>query len=37
MDHDYDHETTTGFIKIDNQTIFTQKFAKKTYKFITPW
>ena len=29
MDHDHDHETPTGFIKIDNQIIFTQKFAKK--------
>ena len=29
MDHDHDHETTTGFIKIDNQTNFTQWFAKK--------
>ena len=29
MDHDHDHETPTGFIKVDNQAIFTQKFAKK--------
>ena len=29
MDHDHDHETTTRFIKIDNQAIFTQEFAKK--------
>ena len=29
MDHDHDHETPTGLIKIDNQIIFTQKFAKK--------
>ena len=29
MDHDHDHETPTGFIKVDNQIIFTQKFAKK--------
>ena len=29
MDHDHDHETPTGFIKIDNTTIFTQEFAKK--------
>ena len=29
FDHDHDHETPTGFIKIDNQIIFTQKFAKK--------
>ena len=28
MDHDHDHETPTGFIKVDNQIIFTQKFAK---------
>ena len=28
-DHDHDHETLTGFIKIDNQTIFTEEFAKK--------
>ena len=29
MDHDHDHETTRGIIKIDNQIIFTQEFAKK--------
>ena len=29
MDHDHDHETTTGPIKVDNQTIFTQEFAKR--------
>ena len=29
MDHDHDHETPTGFIKVDNQIIFTQKFANK--------
>ena len=29
MDHDHDHETPTGFIKIDNQIIFTQEFGKK--------
>ena len=29
MDHDHDHETPTGFIKIDNQIIFTQEFAKR--------
>ena len=29
MNHDHDHETPTGFIKIDNQTIFTQEFAKR--------
>ena len=29
MDHNYNHETTTGFIKIDNPTIFTHEFAKK--------
>ena len=28
MDHDHDHETPTRFIKGDNQTIFTQEFAK---------
>ena len=28
INHDHDHETTTGFIKIDNQTTFTEKFAK---------
>ena len=28
MDHDYDHETPTGFIKVDNQITFTQEFAK---------
>ena len=28
IDHDHNHETFTGFIKIDNQTIFTQEFAK---------
>ena len=37
MDHDRDIETPTGFIKVDNQTIFTQKFAKNPPKFITPW
>ena len=37
MDYDYDHETPTGFVKIDNQTIFTKEFAKKTPKLITPW
>ena len=29
MDHDHDHETPTGFIKVDNQIILTRKFAKK--------
>ena len=29
MDHDHDHETPTGFIKVDNQAIFTQEFAKR--------
>ena len=29
INHDHDHETPTGFIKVDNQIIFTQKFAKK--------
>ena len=29
MNHDHDHETPTGPIKIDNQIIFTQEFAKK--------
>ena len=29
MDHDHDHETPTGPIKVDNQIIFTQEFAKK--------
>ena len=29
MDHDHNHETPTGFIKVDNQIIFTQEFAKK--------
>ena len=29
MDHDHDHKISTGFIKVDNQIIFTQKFAKK--------
>ena len=29
MDHDHDHETPTGLIKVDNQVIYTQKFAKK--------
>ena len=29
MDHDHDHETTTGLIKVDNQATFTQEFAKK--------
>ena len=29
MDHDYDHEITTGFIKVDNHTVFTQEFAKR--------
>ena len=29
MDHDHDHETPMGFIKVDNQIIFTQEFAKK--------
>ena len=28
MDHDHNHETPTGFIKIGNKFIFTQKFAK---------
>ena len=27
MDHDHDHETPMGFIKVDNQVIFTQEFA----------
>ena len=31
IDHDHDHETPTGFIKVDKQTIFTKKFAKKTH------
>ena len=29
IDHDHDHETTTGFIKVDNQPIFIKKFVKK--------
>ena len=29
MDHDHNHETPMGFIKVDNQVIFTQEFAKK--------
>ena len=29
MDQDHDHETPTGPIKVDNQTIFTQEFAKR--------
>ena len=29
MNHNHDHETLTALIKIDNQTIFTQEFAKK--------
>ena len=29
MDPDHDHETTTGPIKVDNQVIFTQEFAKR--------
>ena len=29
MDHDHNHETPTGFIKVDKQTIFTQAFAKR--------
>ena len=29
INHDRDHETPTGFIKVDNQTIFTQEFAQK--------
>ena len=29
INYDHDHETPTGFIKIDNQTIFTKEFAKK--------
>ena len=29
MDHDHDHETPTGFIKVDNQVIFNQEFTKK--------
>ena len=29
MDHDHDHEIPTGFIKVDNQVIFTHEFAKK--------
>ena len=28
-DHDHDNETLTGFIKIDNQIIFTREFTKK--------
>ena len=28
-DHDHDHEISTGFIKVDNQTIFAQEFTKK--------
>ena len=28
INHDHNHETTTGFIKIDNQATFTEKFAK---------
>ena len=29
MDYNHDHETPRGFIKVDNQIIFTQEFAKK--------
>ena len=29
MNHDHDHETPTGPIKVDNQAIFTQEFAKR--------
>ena len=29
MDHDHDHEIPMGFIKVDNQVIFTQEFAKR--------
>ena len=29
MDHDHDHETPTGFVKVDNRTVFTQEFGKK--------
>ena len=29
MDHNRDHETTTGFIKIDNHATFTREFAKE--------
>ena len=29
IDHNHDHETPIGFIKIDNQIMFTQEFAKK--------
>ena len=29
MDHDHNHETTTGLIKVCNQIIFTQELAKK--------
>ena len=33
MDYDHDHGTPMGFIKVDNQIIFTQKFAKKFIQF----
>ena len=29
MDHDHDHETPTGPIKVDNQAMFTQEFATR--------
>ena len=29
MDHDHDHETPTGFIKMDHHIILIQEFAKK--------
>ena len=37
MNHDHNHEISTGFIKVDNQIIFTQKFAKKPFKFTKAW
>ena len=29
INHDHNHETPTGFIKIDNQATFTKEFTKK--------
>ena len=37
MDHDHDHETPTGFIKVDNQVIFTQDSPKDLFKFMKAW
>ena len=36
MDHDHDHETTTGFNKIDNQTTFSQAPTKKPTQVYNP-